>query len=381
MKIGILTFHRTANDGSVLQNWCLQHVLRSMAPQAEVETVDLRDSRREYTEFRRLMTRRPPFLQLRTLRKLIDLRRFMRNNITLSQASRTTGELNQARRFVASQGYDMVVSGSDTVWQLGTIGDAGSPHMFYQPGFANPRKVAFAVSADPIRDRSALVDPQRRDALLAAVADFDFIGVRDSGTIEMLADLGVPRRRLHFTPDPTILHDFSALVDMPPPRQDTKQMAGVALSSASLARAVTEILLARGWAVTNHLGPAPPGAQALPAGETIGRRLGRFADQDLLVTDRFHSSIFTLKTGKAPVLFAEIPSKWPEPISKGRDLLDRLGCGEFVWRPGNDLAAEMDELLEKVTAWRSAPPNMDERFQAVRVSGEPAMAQLAGLLA
>jgi hypothetical protein len=311
---------------------------------------------------------------------MIGLRKFVRGNIALSAASCTTGSLDRARTFVASQGYDAVVSGSDTVWQLARIGDAEPPHLYYQPGFASARKIAFAVSADPITDRSALLDPRRRDALLAAAADFDFIGVRDAATIDLLADLGVPRERLQFMADPTILHDFSALVEMPLPRRDGPPVAGVALGSAALARAVTHVLVAKGWDVTNHLGLAPAAAQALPS-ETIGGRLGRLAAQDLLVTDRFHSSIFTLKHGKAPVVFAEVASKWPEPTSKGRDLLTRLGCGDFVWRPGEDVPAEMNELLEKVAAWRTGPPDMSSRFEALRVSCQPALAALARVLA
>jgi hypothetical protein len=380
VKIGILTFHRTANDGSVLQNWCLHNVLKSLAPSAGVETIDLRDSGRERKEFRRLLSRKLPFLQVQPLVKMIGLRRFVRQSLPLSPTC-VTGSLETARRFVASQNYGAVVSGSDTVWQLEKIGDAEPPHVYYQPGFTGFKKIAFAVSADPVGDVSILADARRREALLAAAADFDFIGVRDKPTMEMLAQLGIPRERLEFTPDPTILCDFSALVDTPRPRTDARPVAGVALSSGALARSVTEILLARGWTVINHLGAAPPGAQSLPGGETIGQRLGRFAGQDLLVTDRFHSSIFTLKLGKAPVVFVESPGKWGEPHSKGRDLFDRLGCHDFVWRPGSNLKAELGELLEKVAAWRASPPDMGLRFQAVRDSGQAALSNLARVLA
>lgn len=380
MKIGILTFHRTANDGSVLQNWCLHRLLASLSPSARIETIDLRDTRREQLELRRLLSRRPPFFQPEAVRKMMGLRRFLRRNVPLSPSFKT-GSLDAARAFIAEQAYDAVVSGSDTVWQINRIGDTEPPHIYFQPGLTGVRKIAFAVSADPISDRSVLEDPQKRDALANAVGDYDFVGVRDEPTRDLVEALGVAPDRIAFTPDPTVLVDFGALVDRPHRAPDGPLLAGIALQSQALARQVSHVLLSRGWQVVNHLGVAPPGAAGVPGRETIGQRLGRFATQDLLITDRFHSSIFTLKLAGAPVIFVESAKKWPEPTSKGRDLLKRLGLEEYVWRLGPSPEVELEPFLLAVEDWRRMPPDMAARFAGLRESAKPALSRLESLLA
>ncbi len=380
MKLGILTFHRTVNDGSVLQNWCLQRILRSISPGADVETIDLRIARREVQEYRRLLSRRPPFVQLSTVQKMLLLRQFINREIALSSRSKTTDSLAAASKFISQQGYGAVVSGSDTVWQMAKVGTMEPPHLYFMPGFTGYKKIAFAVSADPVADTAVLDNAERREALLQAVSDFEFIGVRDETTRRLLEQLGLPAERIHFMPDPTILEDFSSLVRMPSTRLTGGKVAGLALQSASLAAAVSEVLQSQGWTVVNHLGPTPAGAQSLTSGESLGDRLGRFATQDLLISDRFHSSIFTLKLGSAPVIFVESAKKWPEPTSKGRDLLGRLGCSDFVWRSGSKPKTELQPLLEAVDAWRRNPPDMTARFKHLRDSAKPALDRLATIL-
>jgi len=378
MKVGILTFHRTVNDGSVLQNWCLHQLLGSLLPGARVETIDLRDGRREMLEFRRLLSRRPPFVQVESIKKMRGLRGFLRHNVAMSPA-RTTGSLRAARDFVAQQGYDAVVCGSDTVWQLGVVGSASPPHLYFLPGFSGYRKLSFAASSDPIANVADL-DDRTRDAVFRAVDEFEFIGFRDEPTRRAICELGIPGDRLQFTPDPTTLVDFGSLVGPVPVERSDGPVAGIALQSRALTRIVSDLLQLGGWHVVNHLGPPPPGAGSLPGSESMGQRLARFASQDLLVTDRFHSSIFTLKLGRAPVIFVESPRKWSEPMSKGRDLLERLGCAQMVWRPGNTPQEEFGQFLDLVECWQIDPPDMKARFAALRESAAPALAQLQQLL-
>jgi len=379
MKVGILTFHRTSNDGSVLQNWCMQRLLEALPSQPVVETIDFRDRHREIQEFSRLRRRRFPFFQASAVRKMIGLRRFLRENISLSK-SINTSTLDTGRQFIQRQGYGAVVSGSDTVWQISKIGDTQPPHIYFQPGFQSGQKVAFAVSSDPIADISLFDDPQRLEALAKAVDAFDFIGVRDEPTRRMVERLGIDATRIHFTPDPTVYVDFEELVERPVQVADERPIAGVALGSRKASHMVSEILLDRGWRVVNHLGVAASGAETPPGRESLGQRLGRFATQKLMITDRFHSSIFTLKLGSAPVIFVEDTQKWPEPNSKGRDLFERLGCGDFVWRIGSNPQKEFAELYDAAEAWRSDPRDMMTRFEALRESGKPALDALSRLI-
>lgn len=69
---------------------------------------------------------------------------------------------------------------------------------------------------------------------------------------------------------------------------------------------------------------------------------------DFLISDRFHSSIFTLKLAGAPVVFIESSAKWPDPNSKGRDLFERIGIQNMVWRyEGGDVPSDLVEKYLK----------------------------------
>ena len=56
MKLGILTFHRTINEGSLLQAYCLQWLIQSYFADSQVEIID-------YQRFDTL---------IRELKKLVD---------------------------------------------------------------------------------------------------------------------------------------------------------------------------------------------------------------------------------------------------------------------------------------------------------------------
>jgi len=75
----------------------------------------------------------------------------------------------------------------------------------------------------------------------------------------------------------------------------------------------------------------------------VEQRLGVYKNIDLLVTSRFHSSIFTLKLNKCrtPIIVIEEINKWPAANSKCRDLFRRLGIEKFVIRPGVDPVSDV----------------------------------------
>lgn len=381
MKIGILTYHRSVNDGSVLQAWCLRRLVQEWFPEARVEIADYRPWDREKLEYRRLIRRRPPFFRLPEARKLIGLRRFERRADMLSKASCTTDDPAEARRFLAAQGYDRLIVGSDTVWRDRRVGGRLPPDvLFFRPGLDVP-KASFAVSADPVRGEVAGDDPSRHAAIRDALAAFDWISYRDDATRLELESLGLAPERLRFTPDPTVWVDFSELVE-PMPRDPSRRLAGVAVASEPLRHRISGWLAERGYDVLSFLGAPAPGAASLPPGISFHQRLGRFAALDLMVTDRFHGSLFTFKIGGAPVIFVEDTGNWPLPNSKGRDLFGRLGVGDMVWRCGPGDAEQYDFLahLDRAEAWRDAATDLPARFEALRASAAGALGDLRDLL-
>ena len=62
-RIGLLTYHRSVNDGSIMQAWCLYQLLQRELPGARVEIVDYMPSSLYRRHVRlALYDLHPPFL-------------------------------------------------------------------------------------------------------------------------------------------------------------------------------------------------------------------------------------------------------------------------------------------------------------------------------
>lgn len=126
MKIGILTHPLRMNYGGILQNYALQHVLKSMGH--SVETIDWQENKSVsyivasylYRMFMHYILRRKQvptdmFLNLTKKQFLYvssPIQTFIRNNIKTSQPIPSIKELRKANGY----GYDAIVVGSDQVW-------------------------------------------------------------------------------------------------------------------------------------------------------------------------------------------------------------------------------------------------------------------------
>ena len=204
MKIGILTYHRSVNEGSVIQAYCLQQLVQSLVPKASVEIIDYRPSVVEKRDFRKLFSRHPPFVNLNQWNKRKILHLFLHRHCTLSQHKCQTDDLGKARQFVVEQKYDAIIVGSDTVWRVRhNIGDLLAPNIYYLPDIHDPKKIAFAASFD-LTDRMLLNAPRRRE-LARMIRDFDFISVRDEMSLRYLKEFGLKDKKFTFMPDPTLL--------------------------------------------------------------------------------------------------------------------------------------------------------------------------------
>jgi len=362
-----------------MQAYCLQRILEQVLPGAKVEIIDYRPRTLEVLEYRRLVTRRPPFFRWQHWSKLRDLRAFVRENMTMSSSSHTTDDTRSAAQFISRQNYDVIVVGSDTVWEIREGGNVPpAPNIFFLPGVAQSHKVAFAVSADPVLETPLLQEESRRHRLRELIETFDAITIRDRTTRELVSSLGVEEERLLFMPDPTLLWDFSSLVDQSPSsefREEDKPLAGVATSEQELRAQVTQQLRGEGFNIINLLGEAVEGQKAIPGSYGLRERLGVYRHLDFMVTDRFHGSLFTLKIGKAPVIFIERGGKWPKPNSKGRDLFTRLGLEEAVWRhEGTEVPS--DFIRSYQSWWKSANPNIHERLDRLAEKGEHTLVEI-----
>ena len=217
MKIGILTHPLRTNYGGVLQNYALQHAIKSLGH--SVETIDWQEHKNVayimtsyiYRLFMHHILRKKNiptdiFLNLTKQQFLYissNIQQFIKQNIQRSKYIPSIKKLYKANAYH----YDAIVVGSDQVWANQYV-----PSMYLDfVSNSNVKKVAYAASFG--KDTWTYNDYQtERCSQLAK--EFDAISVReDSGVSLCNQYLGVAAKQVL---DPTLLLDssvYSSLIE------------------------------------------------------------------------------------------------------------------------------------------------------------------------
>jgi len=366
-RIGLLTYHRSVNDGSIMQAYCLYQLLRREVPQALIEIIDYMPAslRRRHRRLA-LYDFQLPFFNPRYVWTYYNQTEFLRRTCRFSTKRLISDDLEQAQRFITALGYDAIVVGSDTAWELAR--SPQPPNAYYRPSTTAPT-FAFAVSADPA---PSLDSPwySKATELRRALNSFQVITVRDDATREFLQTLGIAPGRIGYLPDPTLLWDFKEHLGVQKKLGSGKRpLAGLA-ASPRIARLLRSHLVDAGFEVVSLMGSRQLGGVISPPRfSTIQQRLALYASLDATFSDRFHMSIFALKYGHGPVVFLEDTARWPQPNSKGRDLLTRLCLQEMVWRV-DEHNLSPHTLHAILAAWAHASPGLAERIAQLREEAE-----------
>src|SRR5690606_3229929 len=230
MNVGVLTYHRVVNLGSVVQTWATVQIARMLFPGARVEVVDYRPLRMEWREVRKLVRLRPPSVNVRQIQKLRSLRSFLRRTVTLSNESIRTNCTEKAKRWLLRQGYDVILVGSDTVWELrqGAYSPEGV-NLYFLPGNLGARKISIAASMDPVGILNPVQESLMRSRI-SSLRDFDLLTVRDVVTQRVLTNNGIPSSHVIRVPDPTVIVGIDPLCTANPPFDSgDRPVAGVSL--------------------------------------------------------------------------------------------------------------------------------------------------------
>lgn len=204
MKVGVLTFHRATNYGTALQAYATVRALKNMGIEAE-----LIDYRPEYIE---RTIRQRKIRDARSVKSVasILLNRMVyggqmqkkisrfQNFISAMPVSSAKCETLQQVEAVSRQ-YDVIVSGSDQLWNEKITGD---DRMYFLP-FSHPGKITYASSfgVDHISN-------QRKADILPYLYDFQGISVREKTAQKMLAELMTDVKKappVYRVADPTLL--------------------------------------------------------------------------------------------------------------------------------------------------------------------------------
>lgn len=190
MKIGILTFHQSVNNGAVMQAYSLSKRLQKEYPDDEVEIIDYRipsaDKSYSYrlldyfktSSFRALIKKSlvlalDPFL-LKRMRHRTQVFRDCLYKLPLSPKTITDAEELNA---YIGQSYDILIVGSDAVWNYEI---RGFPNPYFPDPELKVKKFSYAASCYGM-DYLKIPESEKHE-ICNILSDFDFIGVRDEAT-------------------------------------------------------------------------------------------------------------------------------------------------------------------------------------------------------
>lgn len=334
MKIGILTYHHVINDGAVLQTLGHVYTLKELFPDATVEVIDYRHKTIENIEKREVFKeliklKRNAFSKIK---RYYNFKKFVTELLPLTKEKLISDNLEEATEFINKQNYDYVIVGSDEVWKILDRKYARQfPNIYWLPEGIKAKRIASAASANGSNPKLLLNDKFKNQAK-KIVNNFHAIAVRDQYTFNLIKSLDVDAP-LYQVPDPTFGVDWQANgvkeklekvgVDF-----NRKRFAlNLSSNNPEFAKASEQIYH---YAKQNNI-------QLVGIGQYNKFCEINFSDIlnslewatcyqyfDFCVTDRFHSTIFSIKN-KVPFLVIESEKKYPtEHKGKIVDLLSKM---------------------------------------------------------
>jgi hypothetical protein len=304
MKIGILTYTREyANLGTVMQSYCTLKAVQRAYPDARVELIDYCASK----PFRK------PYLSSISFHSLMqDFRRFekydqfFRERMTFSDESLATDNVRLALEFIERQHYDAIYVGSDTVLELKHARPNSLTHYWLDSKVGGMKTLAAAsclnVTYEDLSDR-------QRDLIRRSVDAFALLGVRDHPTYRLLQRFTEPGDpRLEMVPDPTFTYgiNYTYIQEYLARRQleFTSPVVCLHLLRHSPWAQDLAALFRRAGFVVASLRPAQY-ADITFTDLSPFEQMGIYRYFSLVITHRFHDTIFCLKNLAPVICFPE----------------------------------------------------------------------------
>ena len=202
-KIGILTFHKSINYGSVLQSWALSRVI---SKRFVVEIIDYEPQNYEflYANYRQWnswnnikynLKRMPLSSALNNQQQLF--KKFRDEQLPLSRK-----KYNYNNGCDIKEEYKGIVVGSDQVWNIRA---KDCDPIFFLPFNYSGNKVSYACS---INDTD-YTEKNLPSSLASEICGFDFISIREESGKNKLEQFIAKQKKVYTLLDPTLLCNSS----------------------------------------------------------------------------------------------------------------------------------------------------------------------------
>ncbi len=295
MKIGVLTYFWDENPGTLLQAYCLVNAVAETFFGDRVELINYQHLVSRYRCIRNYFKYRYALNDLVRLRRY---RKFKRKHLIMGQPALVSQDLAEIVNFLNDSNYDLIIVGSDTVWQISRKKDRPSfPNIYWVPVEVDSLKVAYAVSSN----KTAIADlsDRRRDAMSDILDGFGLIGVRDTMSKALVEGLTSRfMEKVSQVPDPTFLRDIphvdvESIVERRGIRISNDPILGLNYPNNDFCKKIISHYKNRGFSVIS-LAENPHADLSLPCLDPFAWA-NMYRLFSLVITDRFHGTVFSLK--------------------------------------------------------------------------------------
>lgn len=343
-KIGILTFHKSINYGSVLQAYALCMTLQGMGYYAELIDYEPKIYR---TMYQNLYLKNDSFRHaVGNLMRRFPIRKAFYNrqreferfrNIYLP-LSREKYELNSDLEAL-NQKYDAIIVGSDQVWNV-TAYDCDD--VYFLPISHKAKKIAYAVSLN----NATYTEERCNEEMRSWIIDFDAISCREKSGCARIARFIHGKKTVNNTLDPTLIANpkIFAFEGRPIVVEKPYIFLYSVNFSAEAVKVAKRLSMRTGMPVYSLMTGAQSYRYVHPNREHIHILKGHLAPEDfvnfirhaeIVVTNSFHGTAFSINLEKN---FYSVCEKYPDGTIKEDDrisgilsslgIVDRMICAE-----------------------------------------------------
>ncbi len=303
-KIGILTYIREySNLGTNMQAYCTLDAVQKVFPDAQVELIDYsawKPSLKPYLSNMSLQSLKNDWVRFKKYRS------FFKNHLTFSNTRLISGDVGKSIEFIKGQHYDAIYVGSDTVLELrGASQDKLTAYWLDQT--VDCKK--FLIAASSLNLVYDALSETQKEKIQRTLDGFSLLGVRDDATFRLLSFF-TPKgdKRLRVIPDPTFTYDidYSFVEDYLKRKKLQFHKPCVCLHltrEAQWGRDVSDYFRIKGFIVAS-LRPAYY-ADIILTDLSPFEQMGIYRYFDLVITHRYHDSIFCFKNDTPVIVFPE----------------------------------------------------------------------------
>lgn len=286
-----------------MQAYCTFKAISDHFPGDRVEIIDYSAWKPE---------KRPTLYNLSIKSLINDFRRirkyekFFRNDYVFSEKKLVSSDCKKSIGFIKSQGYDAIFVGSDTLLELrGAKND--DLNAYWLDETINSIKFLIAASSHNLVYENLSEEQKKR--IKGTIDDYSLLGVRDEATFRLLSHFILPGdQRLGIVPDPTFTYkiDYSYIEKYLKSKRITLNKPVVCLHllrGLKWAPELSDLFRNDGYLIAS-LRPAYY-ADIIFNDLSAFEQLGLYRYFDLVITHRFHDSIFSLKNLTPVIVFPE----------------------------------------------------------------------------